>query len=177
MGPLSLRTKLTWVGAGYVAVLAASTFLVVWRYLQYRWHADEANQYGGMWAGGDMMLAAFIFCLFLVPTFFLVLVARESEPLNTTYAKVLLWLSVTAPVSIGVIAIPAVGQSNSLIGWACFWRVLGSPFILVGMAGSRLLARFPRAKRLCSYALLIEAGTIAATIVFLGAASWLHRGR
>lgn len=177
MGPISVRAKLIGVAAGYVAVLAASTLLVAWRYLQYRWHPDDANQYSGMWAGGDMMLAAFIFCLFLVPTFFLVLVARESELLNTGYAKALVGLSLTAPLSIGVIALSAVNQSNSLLGWACFWRVLGSPFILIGIAGGRLLARFPRAKRLNSYALLIEAGTIAAMIVFLGAASWMHRGR
>lgn len=176
MWPVSVRTKLTWVAVGYGAVLAASTCLVVWRYLQYRWHPDDANQYSGMWAGGDMMLGAFICCLFLVPTFFLVLVARESEPLNTGYAKVLLWLSVTAPLSIGVIAIPVVSQSNSFLGWACFWRVLGSPFILVGMAGSRLLARFPRAKRLCSYALLIEAGTLVIMMVLLGVMARLHRG-
>lgn len=177
MGPISLRTKLILVSAGYAAVLSISTFLVVWRYLQYRWHPDDANQYSGMWAGGDMMLAAFIFCLLLVPTFFLGLVARDSEPLNTGYARVLLGVSLTAPLSIGVIALSAVNQSNSLLGWACFWRVLGSPFILIGIAGSRLLARFPRAKRLNSYALLIEAGTIAAMIVFLGALSWMHRGR
>jgi len=157
--------------------MAASTFLVVWRYLQYRWHPDDANQYSGMWAGGDMMLAAFIFCLFMVPTFFLVLVARESEPLNTGYAKALLGVSLSAPVSVGLMAIPWIGGGNSPLGWVCMWRVLGSPFFLIGIAGSRLLARFPRAKRLTSYALLIEAGTIAAMIVFLGAGSWMHRGR
>jgi hypothetical protein len=175
MGPISLRVKLTSVAAGYAAVLAISTFLVVWRYLQYRWHPDDANLSSGMWAGGDMMLAAFIFCLFLVPTFFLALVARESETLSSGYAKVLLWLSLTAPVSIGLMALPWIREGNSLLGWACFWRVLGSPLILAGMAGSRLLARFPRAKRLNSYALLIEGGTIAAMIVFLGAASWFSK--
>ena len=170
-----MRTKLIWVGGGYAAVVAISTLLVIERYLQYLRHPEDANQYSGMWAGGDMILAAFIFCLLLVPTFFLVLVARESEPLNTGYAKFLIILSLTAPVSIGIIAISSVSQSNSLLGWACFWRVLGSPFILIGIAGSRLLARFPRAKRLSSYATLIEAGTIAAMIVFLGVAAKFHK--
>lgn len=174
MGPISLRAKLGWVAAGYAAVLGASTFLVVWRCLQYRWHPEDANQYSGMWAGGDMILGAFIFCLFLVPTFFLVLVARESEPLNTSYARVLLGVSLTAPLSIGMMAISAVSQSNSLLGWACMWRLFGSPFILAGMAGSRLLARFPRAKRLSSYAVLIEAGTIAAMIILLGVQARAH---
>ncbi len=93
MGPVSLRAKVSWVTAGYAAVVAVSTLLVVWRYLQYRWHPEDANQYGGMWAGGDMILGVFIFCLFLVPTFFLVLVARKSEPPYIGYAKVLFFLS------------------------------------------------------------------------------------
>ena len=41
-----------------------------------------------LWAGGDMILGVFIFCLFLVPTFFLVLVVRKSKPLYNGYAKV-----------------------------------------------------------------------------------------
>jgi hypothetical protein len=176
MKALSLRAQLWSVTAGYAAVLAASTFLVFWRYLQYRWHPEDANQYSGMWAGGDMILACFIFCLLLVPTFFLVLVMRKSEPLYTSYAKVLFFLSFTAPASIGLLAIPMVGQSNSLLGWACMWRLFGSPFVLFGIVGSRLLARFPRAKRLCSYAALIEAGTLGAMILLVsGVARW-HGG-
>ena len=176
MKALSLRAQLGWVAAGYAAVLAASTFLVAARYAQYALHPQDANQYAGMWAGGDMILGVFIFCLFLVPTFFLVLVARQSEPLNIGYAKALLVLSLTSPASIGILAIPMVGQSNSLLGWACMWRVLGSPLVLFGMVGSRLLARFPRAKRLCSYAALIEGVTLVAIVLLLGgAARFFHR--
>jgi|SRR5579863_1020739 len=176
MKALSLRARLGWVAAGYAAVLAASIFLVVVRYLQYLRHPDDANQYSGMWAGGDMVLAVFIFCLFLAPTFVLVLVIRKSEPLYTGYAKVLLALSLTAPLSIGLFAIPWMRESNSLLGWVCMWRLFGSPFVLVGMAGSRLLARFPRAKRLSSYAALIEAATLGMMIVLLGVAGSGHRG-
>jgi len=176
MVTVSLRAKLSWVAAGYAAVLAASTFLIVWRYLQYVWHPEDANQYSGMWAGGDMILGVFIFCLFLVPTFFLVLVVRKSKPLYNGYAKVLFVLSLTAPASVALFAIPAIRESNSLLGWVCMWRLFGSPFVLVGMGGSRLLARFPRAKRLCSYALLIEGLTLVTIIALL----WLplsgHRG-
>jgi len=171
---LSLRAQLGSVAAGYVAVLAASTFLIIWRYLQYTWHPQDANQYGGMWAGGDMVLGVFIFCLFMVPTFFLVLVARKSEPLYINYAKVLVVLSLTSPLSMGLLAIPAIGQSNSLLGSACMWRLLGAPFILAGMVGSRLLARFPRAKRLCSYATLIEAAALVAMVVLLGVGMSRH---
>lgn len=168
MEPVSLRAKLSWVAAGYAAALAVSTFLVAARYLQYRLHPDDANQYGGMWAGGDMVLGVFIFCLFLVPTFFFVLIARKSDPLYTGYAKVLLAFSLTAPASIGILAIPAIENSNSLLGWACMWRLLGSPLVLFGMAASRLLAKFPQAKRLSLYAALIEAVTLGGMIVLLG---------
>jgi len=165
--PISPRAKMRWVSAAYGAVLVVSVFLVVWRYLQYRWHAEDANLYGGMWAGGDMVLGVFIFCLFLVPTSFLVLVIRNSEPMYTRYAKVLLGLGLSAPLSLGLIAIPEVNQGQSLMGWVFVWRILGSPFVFLVLAGSRLLARFPRAKRLCSYAVLIEGLTLVTMAVFL----------
>jgi len=163
-----------WVWAGYGVMLAISVLLVGCRYLQYAWHLQDANQYSGMWAGGDMILGVFIFCLFLVPTFFLVLVARKSEPLSINYAKVLLVFSFTSPLSIGLLAIPSIGQSNSLLGFGCMWRLLGAPFVLAGMTGSRLLARFPRAKRLCSYAALIEGAALIAMIVLLGVGTKRH---
>lgn len=168
MAATSLRAKIGWVMASYAAVLAVSTFLVIARYLQYVHHPDDANQYSGMWAGGDMILGIFIFCLFLVPTFALVLVMRQSEALYTGYAKVLVLISLTAPISMGLFAIPMVRESDSWFGFACMWRLLGSPFALVGMAGSRLMARFQRAKRLSSYALLIEAVSLGTLIALLG---------
>jgi hypothetical protein len=157
-----------WVWAGYGVMLAISVLLVGWRYLQYAWHPQDANQYSGMWAGGDMILGVFIFCLFMVPTFFLVLVARTWEPLYIKYAKVLVVFSLTAPLSMGLLAIPAISQSNSLLGFACMWRLLGAPFVLAGMGVSRFLARFPRAKRLCSYAALIEGAALIVMVVLLG---------
>jgi len=42
-----------------------------------------------------------------------------------------------------------------------------SPFILVGIGVSRLVARFDRAKRLLSYALLIEGLTLAIAVALL----------
>jgi len=165
--PISPRAGLRWLSAAYGVVLVVSVLLVVWRYLQYRWHAEDANLYGGMWAGGDMVLGVFIFCLFLVPTSFLVLVIRNSEPMYTRYAKVLLGLGLSAPLSLGLIAIPEVNQGQSLMGWVFVWRILGSPFVFLVLAGSRLLARFPRAKRLCSYAVLIEGLTLVTMAVFL----------
>ena len=66
MEPVSLRAKLSWVAAGYAAVLAASTFLVIGRYLQYTSHPQDANQYGGMLAGGDMVIGVLILLVLIV---------------------------------------------------------------------------------------------------------------
>src|SRR5438067_13675609 len=126
MKALSLRAQLGWVAAGYVAVLAASMLLVLARYSQYALHPQDANQYSGTWAGGDMVLGVFIFCLFLVSTFFLVVVLRKSEPRYTGYAKVLLVLSLTAPLSVGLSVIPWVRESDSLLVFRCMWRPLAS---------------------------------------------------
>jgi predicted Co/Zn/Cd cation transporter (cation efflux family) len=55
-------------------------------------------------------------------------------------------------------------------------RLFGSPIVIVGLAVSRLLARFDRAKRLTLYALLIEVLTLAlAAALFLFAAG-SHQG-
>jgi hypothetical protein len=43
-----------------------------------------------------------------------------------------------------------------VLGEICLERLFGSPFVVVGLGFSRLLARFDRAKRLTLYALLIE---------------------
>jgi len=54
-----------------------------------------------------------------------------------------------------------VNQGNSFLAWFCMDRLFASPIVIAGLAVSRLLARFGRAKRLPSYALLVELGTIA----------------
>jgi hypothetical protein len=62
------------------------------------------------------------------------------------------------------------------LGWICMDRLFGSPIVIVGLAVSRLLARFDRAKRLTLYALLIEVLTLAlAAALFLFAAG-SHQG-
>ena len=71
----------------------------------------------------------------------------------------------------GVSLIPAVNEGNSFLGWYCMGRLLASPIMIAGLALSRLLAQFTRAKRLTSYALLVEVGTIVllVTLLFLSA--------
>ena len=167
MGPMMRipwKMQLATVAVGYAGVLGIAAVLIVLRYLQYLNHPADAAQYGGMWAGGDLMLELFICGMLLAVSFFLVLVIYKSEGAYTIYSKVLLAISVTAPASVGLIAIPAVGQGNSVLGYACLFRVFASPIVLVGLGMSRLFARFPRAKQFTNYALLIE----ILTLVFMG---------
>jgi len=176
MKPVPLRVQLILVAAGYVAVLAIATLLVYGRHMQYVNHPEEAVAASGMYAAGDWMLEIFIGCMLLVPTFFLVLVIRKSEDLYTRYSKILLGLSLTAPLCLGVFSIPAVNQGTMVLGEICLDRLFVSPLVLVGLGFSRLLARFDRAKRLTFYALLVEVLTLVfMTALFLFSAR-AHRG-
>jgi hypothetical protein len=164
------------VALGYAMVLGFAALLVVWRYWQYETHPTDAAQYGGMWAGGDLILELFICGMLLAMTFVLVLVIYKYETAYTNYAKAVLGVSVTLPVSVGVIAIPAVGQAISLVGWACVFRVLASPMVLMGIVMSRLFARFPRAKRFTNYALLIEVLTLVLMVLAVAGMGHFHLG-
>ena len=160
MKPISLRAQLIIVAAGYAAVLAFAAVLVAGRYVLYVSHPQDVAAAGGMYAAGDLFLEMFIFCMLLVPTFLLAWVIRNSEELYTGYAKILVGLSLTAPICLGVLSIPAVGQGPMVVGEILMSRLVGSPFVIAGLAFSRLLARFDRAKRLTFYALMIEILTL-----------------
>jgi hypothetical protein len=164
MKPIPWRTPLGAVAAGYVIVVLIAAALLLARHVQYVTHPADANTYGAMFAFGDLLLGLFIGGLFLIPTFSLVLVIRKSETAYTRYSHTLLGLSLTAPISLGILLIPAVSQGNSFLGWFCMGRLFAMPIVIVALAISRLLARFDRAKRLTLYALLVELGTIALMI-------------
>lgn len=161
------KIQLALVTCGYVMVLGLAALLILWRYLQYQEHPADVAQYGGMWAGGDLMLEWFICGMLLAMTFVLVLVIYKSETAYTNYARVVLALSATLPVSVGLFAISAVGRGNSLVGWACLFRVFASPVVLIGIVMSRLFARFPKAKRMTNSAFLIEFLTLVVMVLML----------
>jgi hypothetical protein len=170
------RTRLWLVAIGYAAVLAVAAVLIVARYIQYVTHPADVAAYGGMYAGGDLMLELFIAGMLLVVTFFLVLVIYKSEPAYTIYSKVLLGLSLTAPLSVGLIAIPAVNQGMNVLGEACMFRLFASPLVIAGMGGSRLFARYPLPKKLTFYSLLIEGLTLGALLAVLILPTPFQRG-
>ena len=138
MKPIPLRVQLMLVAAGYAAVLAAAALMVLVRYLQYVNHPQDVAAAGGMYAAGDLFLEVFIACMLLVPTFLLVLVIRNSENLYTGYSKILLGVSLTAPVCLGVLSIPAVNQGPMLLGEIFMARLFSSPFVIVGLGFSRV---------------------------------------
>lgn len=162
---ISWNTQLRLVACAYAGALAISVLLVVQRYFQYISHPDDVAAYGGMWAGGDLALEMIIGFMFLVITFFLMLVIAKSEAAYTLYSKVLVALSLTAPFSVAVIAIPAMRLSETFVGWACLFRLFASPLAVFGFGLSRIFARFPRAKKLTFYALVVELSTL---IVMVG---------
>jgi hypothetical protein len=161
------NTQLKLVASGYFIALVIAALLIFARHLQYMNHAADAAAYGGMWAGGDLFLEFFIGGMFLVVTFFLVLVIAKSESAYTIYSKVLIAISLTAPLSVALISIPAMGQSDLILGWACMFRLFASPLVAFGIGVSRLFARYPRPKKLTLYALAIEGLTLALLVASL----------
>jgi hypothetical protein len=157
------RLQLRLVAASYGAVAVVSALLIFSRYLLYVRNPQEAAAAGGMYAGGDLLLEIIICFLFLVPTAALVLVIRKSEAACTAYAKALLGLSLTAPISAGLLLLPIINQW--WWGAGCIFRLFAMPLVVIVLMFSWWLTRFARARRLISYALLIEGLTFVVTIV------------
>lgn len=121
---------------------------------------------GGMYGAGDLMLDIFVACLFMVPTVFLVWVMARIERMYAAYSKFLLGLSLTAPACLSLFVFGKSHVTESVLGF-CLYRLAASPFILVAAAVSRLVARFDRAKKLTSIALLIEALTLGIAVALI----------
>jgi hypothetical protein len=161
---ISWRVQLGLVALGYATVSVVAAALLYGRHLQELEYPAEAS--GGMWAAGDAMLWIFIVCLFAVPSVFLVWIIARFESFYKIYSQLLLGLSLSAPVCLSALALgnSYFGESVSSL---CLYRLIWSPFILLGIGVSRLVARFDRAKRLVSCALLIEGLTLAIAVALL----------
>ena len=174
MQSISSRAQLGFVALGYAAVFVLAAIVLYGRHLQELRYPAEAS--GGMWAAGDAILYFFIACLFMVPTAFLIWVISKFEAFYTAYSKFLLGLSLTAPVCLGLVHLGENRVGESLIA-LCFERLMLFPFIFVGIGISRWVARFDRAKRFASWALLIEGltfATAAALVIHAWGASQNH---
>jgi hypothetical protein len=162
MGTSPSRLQVRLVAASYAVVAVLSALLIFQRYLIYVRNPQDVAAAGGMYAGGDLLLEIIILFLFLVPTAALVFVIRKSESAYTAYAKVLLGLSLTAPISVVMLFLPVLNQWYW--GDACTFRLFATPLVVVVLIFSRWLTRFARARRLISYALLIEGLTVVAIV-------------
>src|SRR5580698_212683 len=91
------------IAGGYAAVIVISALWLLARYLQEAAHPADVSAAGGMYAAGDAMLALFIACLFLIPSFFLLRVIAKFEGLYTTYSQFLLAFSLSASVSLALL--------------------------------------------------------------------------
>jgi hypothetical protein len=161
---ISSRVQLGLAALGYAGVLVVAAALLFGRHLQELKYPAEAS--GGMWAFGDALLYIFIACLFMVPTVFLIWITARYEAFYTAYTKFLLGFSLSAPVCLSVLYLGENHVGENLITISLY-RLMGLPFILAGMGISRLVARFDRAKRFVSYALLIEGLTLAIAVALL----------
>jgi len=152
------------VAVGYATVLVIAATLLFVRHMQELQNPIDAS--GGMWAAGDAMLGVFIAGLFAITSVFLVWVIAKFESIYKIYSQFLLGLSLNAPVCLGILTL---GKSYAVesVSILCLYRLFCSPPILLGIGVSRLAARFYRAKRLLSYALLIEGLTLAIAVALL----------
>jgi len=155
------RVQVRLVAAFYAVVAVICAGLIAGRYLQYVRNPQDAAAAGGMYAGGDLFLVVIVCMLLLAPTAALALVIRRSEQASTTYARVLLGVSLTAPLSAVFLIIPVFNQWQW--GDLCIFRLTAIPFVLAALVFSRWLIRFARARRLLSWALLAEGLTLLAT--------------
>jgi hypothetical protein len=161
---ISWRGQLGLVALGYAAVSAFAAILLYGRHLQELQNPADAS--GGMWAAGDAFLYIFVACLFMVPTALLIWITAKFEAFYTAYSKFLLGLSLSAPVCLSVLFLGGNHVRESLLN-LCMYRLMGLPFVLVGIGISRLAARFDRAKRFASYALLIEGLTLVVAVALV----------
>src|SRR5206468_3627374 len=103
------------------------------------------------WAFGDEIAKAFIFCAFMVPTFFLLWVGRDYEPLYFKYAQVVVAISVTAPLCLAMLA-TSILPSPGLLYDTAVMRLWRSPAVFILLVLSRVLARPTGTRRLINIA-------------------------
>jgi hypothetical protein len=155
---ISWRRKMVFIAACYAAILLFAAAVMVHRHYLALRYPNDFN--GGMAAAGDGMLDLLIAIALLVPTFLLALAVRQRETASVIFAKVLFGFSLTAPLSLALLSISAISLTNNVVGFLCMYRLLASPVVCAGIGTSRLLACYRPAKRLITYALLIEIVTL-----------------
>jgi hypothetical protein len=160
----SWRVQIKLIALGYAAVSVFAAALLFGRHLLGLRYPAEAS--GGMWAFGDALLYIFLAGLFMVPTGFLIWATAQFEGYYTGYSIFLLCLGLSSPVCLMVLFRGEHHVGQGLLN-LCFCRLIMSPFILLGMGISRLVVRFDRARRLVTYALLVEGLTLLIAVALV----------
>ncbi len=169
MQAITRRLQFELIAAGYAAVFLYTAYEFFQRYLYTLREPIESS--GGMAAFGDEMLTLFCFLLFLVPTFFLLRIMAQSERVYAAYAKALLVVSVTAPVAVALLT---TFHRSMAVENLCMTRLWRSPCIFVVLAMSRVLGRRSPKKRLITWALMIEGGTLVLSIAVFMMLARIH---
>ena len=159
--------------------LIAFVYATLSLYAVYQWHLrhlaelqNPIDASGGMWAFGDEILNLFLFCLFLVPTFFLLRFMAQEDRVFVVYCKLALVVTLTAPLFTAMLMIfhPLPRMAEDL----CVMRLWRSPMVLIILALSRILGRHHRLKRLLSYSLAVEFVTLVGTVAMFIFSSSSH---
>jgi hypothetical protein len=171
MKAIPLRVQLWAIGVGYAAVALYGGSVLYARHLAELQNPIESQ--GGMWAFGDEIATLSIFCAFCVPTFFLMWVIRNYEHVYTTYSKVLLAVSATAPLSLALVSTSKLPNPGFVYD-ALVMRLWRAPMFFVVFVMSRLFARAKLAKRLTNISIVVEGGTLVIVVAGLLLLSRLH---
>jgi hypothetical protein len=153
----------------YLLAFGNASILTFWALITFQRHLVElqdpaaASASSGMWAFGDALVSVGTGFLLLVPTFFLLRVMARHESAYNTYSKAALAITLTAPLALGLLASGTLHHAGFLENNTLL-RLLYSPFVIIILAMSRMLARFPNPKRLLMYALSVESLTLLLTI-------------
>ncbi len=125
------------------------------RYLQYQKDPADAVASGGMYAFGDMILGFAIFLLFLIPTAVLLFMLRNDERFLDLYTRILLIVSLTAPLSLAIIGVDSLLKTEFLSG-PTVTRLFLFPCVLIVMILSLLIAKPKAAKKLLLWGVMTE---------------------
>jgi len=153
---LSWRVQLGLIALGYAVILGHWIFV---NHLSNSWSA--AHPADDMASLSVPFLHFFHACSLMIPTIWLIRVMSKFERVYTAFSNFLVWFSLTAPV---LLALFLVSPRREMIADPFIMRLLASPFVLLGIAISRLMARSGQAKRLTVRALVIEGVTLVIAV-------------
>jgi len=155
MQAISRQAQLRLIGEGYGLLVAAVVGAL------YQRHVDKVRDPFGLavsntYADAAAWVTIFLCLMFLVPTYFLLRTMAQSDAFFAVYSRILLALSVTAPVCFAM----SLHTDSLTLGDLCVERLDFSPFVLVLLAMSRVMGRHRRGKRLITWAFAIELLTL-----------------